>query len=58
MNNQLVSLFFGAGVAGWVYYQVMRRTGSNAKAAWGSAAFAGLIAYFVFYSLFAWVFKV
>jgi len=58
MNNQLVGLFFGVGVAGWVYFQVNKRMSGNTAAVWVSTVLAGLTAYFVMYSLFAWVIKV
>lgn len=48
---------FGAGVAGWVYYQTMRRVGDNPKAVWIVTLMAFASAYFVMYTLFAWVFK-
>ena len=47
---------FGVGLAGWVYYQMMRRTGSNTKASLIAAALAGCVGAFVIYTLFAWVF--
>lgn len=56
MSNTLVALFFAAGVAGWVYYQVNRRMSGNPVAVWTATALAGLVAGFVFYTLFAWVF--
>jgi len=55
MNNQLVGLFFGIGVAGWTYYQVNKRMSDNKKAVWISTILAGAVGYFVLYSLFAWV---
>lgn len=56
MNNQLVSLMFGVGVSGWVYYQMMRQTGGNTKSSLIAAVLAGLTGAFVIYTLFAWVF--
>lgn len=46
----------GIGVAGWIYFQMMRRTGSNTKSSVIAAALAGLVAAFVIYSFFAWAF--
>jgi hypothetical protein len=47
---------FGVGLGGWIYYQMMRRTGSNVKASWTAAIAAGLMGAFVIYSIFAWLF--
>lgn len=56
MSNKLVALLFGVGAAGWVYSQMMRRTG-NTKTSVYVAIGGGLIAAFVIYTLFAIVFK-
>jgi hypothetical protein len=56
MNNTLVAIFFGIGFGGWIYYQLMRRTGGNTKSALISAVLAGLVGFFVIYTLFTMVF--
>jgi hypothetical protein len=56
MNNTLVALMFGIGAGGWIYYQMMRRTGSNTKASLITAALGGVVAAFVIYTLFTIVF--
>ena len=53
----MVALFFGIGLAGWVYFQAMRRMPGNIMAVWVSAIGAGLVGAFVIYTLFAWVFN-
>ena len=57
MNNHLVALFFAVGAAGWVYIQTNRRMSGNRTAVWVATALTALAAYFVIYSLFAWVFN-
>lgn len=56
MNNTLVGLMFGIGVGGWVYYQMMRRTGGNTKNSLIAAIAAGAAGFFVLYTLFTMVF--
>lgn len=55
MNNQLVALFFGVGIGGIVYYQANKRLSGNSKAIWIVTIAAAAVAYFIFYTLFAWV---
>lgn len=57
MSNYLVALMFAAGVGGWTYYQMMRRSGSNIQGSWIVTILVGAVAYFVCYTLFAWVFN-
>lgn len=57
MSTQLIALMFGAGVGGWTYYMMMRYTGGQAKPSWIMTIIAGATGFFVFYSMFAWVFK-
>lgn len=50
MSNFLVSLFFAAGVGGWAYAQLARRSGnanpgSTAMAAGGAALLAFIFAF-------------
>lgn len=51
MSNHVTGLLFGIGFAGWVYYQMMRQTGGNAKSSWIVTILAGLTGYFVIYTL-------
>jgi hypothetical protein len=57
MSNGLTGLLFGVGFGGWVYSIMMRQTGGQAKIAVGVAIFAGLVGFFVVFSLLAWVFS-
>ena len=52
----LYSLFFAAGIAGFVYAKVGRRVGyGNSQNVWVIVGISFGISFFVFYSLFAWV---
>ncbi len=51
MSNQLTGILFGIGFAGWVYTQMMRQTGGNAKSSLIVTVLAGLTGFFVIYSL-------
>ncbi len=55
MSYAFFALFFGLGVGGWVYSQASQRMSGNPKAVWGSTVAAAAVAFFIFYSLFAWV---
>lgn len=45
MSDYLIALFFGAGVGGWAYAQLARRSGNaNPSSTLLSAGFIGLIA--------------
>lgn len=55
MSYAFFALFFGLGVGGWVYSQASQRMSGNPKAVWGCTAAAAAVAFFIFYSLFAWV---
>jgi len=45
MSNGLIALFFGAGVGGWAYSQLARRTGNaNPSSTFMAAGFVGLVA--------------
>ena len=48
---------FAVGVGGWVYYKMMRQTGGNLQASWVVTVLVGAVAYFVLYTLMAWVFQ-
>lgn len=52
MSAFLVSLIFGAGVAGWVWSKVGRRTGNaNPTSVTVTAGGAGLVAFVVLFTL-------
>lgn len=52
MSGGIVAFLFGVGVAGWTYHNVSHRTGHNIRTSLIVAVFVGLIAVFVFYTLF------
>lgn len=52
----LASIFFGAGVAGWVYTQMTRRTGNaDPKQVAMVAGLSGLAAFIFFFTLLKYV---
>jgi len=56
MSSGLVSLFFGAGVAGWVYTQLARRSGNaNPSSTYIAAAGAGVFAWIIFFTVFKFI---
>ncbi len=55
MSGIIVGLLLGAGVAGWIYAQVMKRTGNNTKQSLIAAALVGFIAFLVTWSVFVMV---
>jgi len=56
MSDFLVALMFGAGVGGWVYYQVARASGGESKNSYIAAGISGAIGFFVIYSLLKFFF--
>lgn len=56
MAPKVTGLFFGIGFAGWVYYQMMRRSGGNTKNSLIVAVSAGLVGFFVVTSLLSMIF--
>lgn len=53
MNSLLVSLMFGAGVAGFVWTRVGRRTGNaDPRSVYLTAGGAGVVAFVFFFTLF------
>ena len=53
MSSGLVAMFFGAGVAGWAYSQLARRSGNaNPSSTLMAAGAAGLVAAIFIYTLF------
>ncbi|HUC87526.1 MAG TPA: hypothetical protein VMR95_00015 [Candidatus Binatia bacterium] len=52
MSAGLIALLFGIGVSGWTYHKVSHRTGHIVRTSVIVAVFVGLIAMFVFYTLF------
>lgn len=56
MNNMLYALYFGLGVAGFVYSRMGRRVGhGNIQNVWAVVGISFVMAMFFFYSLLAWV---
>ncbi|GEM_PF-875167 len=56
MTPTLTSLFFAAGVAGWVYSQMARRTGSaNPSSVFIMSGVAGVIAFIFFFTLLKYI---
>jgi hypothetical protein len=59
MSNFLVAIFFGAGVGGWAYAQLARRSGNaNPSSTLFAAAGAGLIAAVFIYTFFRFVLNI
>ena len=59
MSNFLVAIFFGAGVGGWVYAQVARRSGNaNPSSTLMTAAAVGFVAAIFIYTLFKFVLNI
>jgi len=59
MSNFLVAIFFGAGVGGWAYAQLVRRTGNaNPSSTVMSAAAAGLVAAIFIFTLLKFVLNI
>lgn len=59
MSNFLVAVFFGAGVAGWAYAQLARRSGNaNPSSTFLAAGGAGLIAAIVIYTVFKFILNI
>ena len=58
MSPLLVAIFFGAGVGGWAWTQLSRRTGnSNPQSVALSALAIGFFAAVVIFTLFKFVFN-
>lgn len=56
MNSTLASLMFGAGVAGFVWAKVGRRTGNaDPKTVYLTAALGGAAAFVFFFTFFKFV---
>ncbi len=56
MNNMLFAVFFGLGVAGFVYSKMSHRLGNkNGQSVWFLVGMAFLMAMFLFYSIMTWV---
>jgi hypothetical protein len=59
MNVFLISLMFGAGIAGFVWAKVGRRTGNaNPQSVYLSAGLAGVIAFIFFFTLLKYVLNI
>jgi hypothetical protein len=55
MTPGVIAILFGIGVGGWVFDKASHHTGNNARTSVITAAFVGLIAAFVFFTLFRFV---
>lgn len=55
MSAGLVAIVFGIGVGGWVFNKTSHRTGNVVKTSVITGVFVGLIAAFVFYTLFKFI---
>jgi hypothetical protein len=56
MNNFLIALMFGAGVGGFVWSKIGRKTGNaNPNGVYMTAAVSGLIAFIFFFTLLKYV---
>lgn len=56
MSAGLIAIFFGVGVAGWLYSQLARRSGNaNPSSTFTAAGIGGLVAATFFYTLFKFV---
>lgn len=56
MSSGLVAVFFGVGVAGWIYSQLARRSGNaNPSSTAMAAGAAGVVAAIFIYTLFRFV---
>jgi O-antigen ligase len=53
MGNGITGLLFGIGFGGWIYYKMMRQTGGNTKNSIIVAFLAGLVGFFIIYTLIA-----
>jgi hypothetical protein len=59
MSDFLVAIFFGAGVGGWAYTQLARRSGNaNPGSTVVSAAGAGLVAFIFIFTLMKFVLNI
>lgn len=56
MSNALTGLLFGLGFGAWMYSVMMRQTGSQMQASLIVAALAGVIGFFVVFSLLGLLF--
>jgi hypothetical protein len=52
MSTGLISFMFGASVGAWVYNKVSHRTGHIVRTSVITSIFVGLVAMFVFYTLY------
>jgi hypothetical protein len=56
MSDFLVAIFFGAGVGGWAYFQLARRSGNaNPGSTIVAAGGAGLLAFVFFFTMMKFV---
>lgn len=52
MGAGVVAFIFGLGIGAWVFKKASHSTGNNVKTSVITSVFVGLIAAFVFYTLF------
>jgi hypothetical protein len=55
MSDALVGIFFGAGVGGWMYTQLVKR-GANGKELWLGVGICAALGFFFIFTLFKYVF--
>lgn len=47
----MIALFLAAGVAGWIYSKIMKRTGGNMQQSVTTAGIAGFLAFLIMFSV-------
>jgi len=57
MSNAVVSLMFAAGASAWIYTKFMRYNGNDQKTAAIGTTIAGLIIFFIFFSILSLILK-
>jgi hypothetical protein len=58
MPSWMISLFFAAGVTGWLYTQLVHRTGNfSPKQTYGGALVGGVLTYLFIFTLLKYVFN-
>lgn len=57
MSAGLISLFFTAGAATWIYTKLQRMSGNNTKQSVVATTVAAIFIFIVFFSLFTLIIK-
>jgi hypothetical protein len=57
MSAALVSFFFTAGAAGWLYTKFQKYSGNNAKSAAIATGVSAVVIFFNFFSIFKLIIK-